>query len=44
MDADVLSLILKGEHDQHIEADSVHAPISQVAQGTTLIGAYSCNI
>ena len=34
----------EGEHDQHIDADSVCALISQVAQGTTLTGAYPCNI
>ena len=34
----------KGEHDQHMEADSVFAPISQVVQGTTLMEACSCNI
>ena len=44
VDVDTLSHIWKGEHDQHIEADSVHALISQMTQGTTLIEAYSCNI
>ena len=44
VDADVLSHILKREHDQHIEADSVHGLISQAVQDTTLIVAYSCNI
>ena len=44
VDADALSHILREEHNQHIEADSVHALISQVAQGTTLIEAYFCNI
>ena len=34
----------KGEHDQHMEADLVHALISQAGQGTTLMEAYSCNI
>ena len=32
------------EHDQHIKADSVHAIISQEAQGTTLMEAYSYHI
>ena len=31
VDADALSHIPKGEHDQHIEADLVHALISQAA-------------
>ena len=44
MDADALSCITKGEHDEHIEANSVHALISQVVQGTTLMEAYSCHI
>ena len=44
VDADVLSHILRKEHNQHIEADPVHALISHVAQCTTLIKAYSCNI
>ena len=44
VDAGALSHILRGEHDHHIEADSVHAPISQAAQGTTLMEAYSCYI
>ena len=37
VDAGPLSHIPKGEHDQHIEADSVHALISQAVQGTTLM-------
>ena len=44
MDADALSCIPRGEHDQHIEAYSVPALISQAAQGTAPIEAYSCNI
>ena len=44
MDVDALSHIKKGEHDQHMETDSVCALISQVVQGTTLMEAYSCNI
>ena len=44
IDADALSCILREEHDQHVEADSVHALISHVVQGTTLIEAYSYNI
>ena len=44
VDSDALSHIPKGEHDQHIEVDSVQALISQAAQGTTLMEAYSCNI
>ena len=40
----ILYLTFWGEHDQHIEADTVSALISQVVQGTTLIEAYSCNI
>ena len=43
-DPDALSYILKREHDQHIETNSVHALIFQVVQGTTLMEAYSCNI
>ena len=39
----MLSCIMRGEHDQHIEADSVCVLISQVAQGTTLMEAHSCN-
>ena len=35
----MLSHILKGKHDQHIETNSVHALISQVVQGTTLMEA-----
>ena len=44
VDADALFHILRGEHNQLIEADSVHALISQVAQSTTLIEAYTCNM
>ena len=44
VDADTLSNILRKEPDQHIEADSAHALISHVTQGTTLIESYSCNI
>ena len=44
VDADALSHIPMGDHNQHIDADSVHALISQAAQGTTLIGAYFCNM
>ena len=44
VDVDALSHNPVGEHDQHIEADSVHAQISEVALGTTLMEAYSCNI
>ena len=41
----ILSPAFQGEeHDQHIEADSVHALISQVAQGATMMEAYFCNI
>ena len=43
VDVDVLSCIPRG-HNQHIEADSVHTLISQAAQGTTLIEAFSCNV
>ena len=43
VDVDAL-LHSEGEHGQHIEADSVHALISQVVQGINLIEAYSCNI
>ena len=42
--AEALSQIPRGEHDQHIEADSDHALISQVAQGATLLEVYSCKI
>ena len=44
VDVDALSLIPKGEHDQHIEADSVCAQISEAVQATTLIEAYFCNV
>ena len=44
VDANALYYTPSEEHDQHIEADSVCALISHVAQGTTLIEAYSCNI
>ena len=44
VDVDALTCIWRGEHNQHIKADSVHALISQVAHGITLIEAYSCNI
>ena len=44
VDANALTCILMGEHNHHMEADSLCALISQVAQGTTLIEAYSCNI
>ena len=44
VDADALSHIPRGRHNQHIEAYSVHVLISQVVQDTTLIKAYSCNI
>ena len=44
MDADALSHILRGEHNQHIKADLVCALISQAALGTTLLEAYSLNI
>ena len=35
VDSDALSCILKGENDHHMEADLVHALISQLAQDTT---------
>ena len=44
LDVDALSHIMRWEHDQHTEAESVHALIVQVVQGSTLIEAYSCNI
>ena len=44
MDADALSCIPKGEYDQCIEVESVHALISQAVQGTILMEAYSCNV
>ena len=44
MDADALSYIPKGEYDQHIKKDSVHALICQSVQGTTVMEAYSCNV
>ena len=44
VDTDALSHILRKEHSQHIEADSVCALISYATQGTTLIEVYSCNI
>ena len=44
VNADALSCIPKGKHNKHIEANLVLALISQVAQGTTLMEAYSCNI
>ena len=44
VDVDALSHILRGEHNQHIEADLVHSIISQAAQGTNLIEAYPYNI
>ena len=44
VNVDVLSNILRVELNHHIEAHSVYALISQVAQGSTLIEAYSCNI
>ena len=44
VDADAPSCIPKGEHDQHIEADSVCSLISQAVQGTTLMEAYYCNV
>ena len=44
VDMGVLSCIPREKHDQHIEADSVCALISHVAQGTTLIEAYSFSI
>ena len=44
VDVDAPSHILREEHDQHIEADSVHALISQATQGITLIEAYTCYI
>ena len=37
VDADALSHIPKGEHDQHIEADSVCALISQAVQSRALL-------
>ena len=43
-DVDALSHLLREEHNQHIEADSVCAMISQASQGTTLIEAYSCKV
>ena len=42
--ADALPHILRKVHNQHIEADSVHALISHVTQGITLTEAYSCNV
>ena len=44
VDGDALSHIPREDHDQHIEADTVWALISNVTQGTTLIGTYSYNI
>ena len=44
VDVDALSHTLRGEHNQHIEADSVCVLISQTAQGTTLTEACSWNI
>ena len=44
VDADALSHIPRGEHDQHIEADSVYVLISQAEHGTTLMEDCSCNI
>ena len=44
VDADTLSHIQRGEHDQHIEVDSVNALISQVVQGITLMEAHSSNV
>ena len=44
VEADALSHIPKGAYDQCIEAESVHALISQAVQGTTLMEAYSCNV
>ena len=44
VDVDALSCIPKGEYNQHIETDSVHALISQAVQDTTLMEAYSCNV
>ena len=44
MDVYALSCIPKGEHDQHMEANLIHTLISQLAQGTTLMEAYSCII
>ena len=44
VDADALFYIPKEEHDQHIEANSGHALIFQVEQGTNLMEAYFCNI
>ena len=44
VDADALYYILREEHNQHIEDDSVCAQISQAVQGITLIEAYCCNI
>ena len=43
-DLDTLFHIPRKEQDQHIKADSSHALISHVVQGTTLIEAYYCNI
>ena len=43
-DVDALSHILNGENDHHLDSDSVCALISQAAQGTTMMEAYSCNI
>ena len=40
----MLSPTFQGEACQHIEADPVCALILQMAQGTTLMEAYSCNI
>ena len=44
VNVDALSSIPRRKHNQYIEADSVCALISQVAQCTTLIEASSCNI
>ena len=44
VDAHALSHIPGEEHNQHIDADSVHVLISHVVQGSTLIEAYFCNI
>ena len=44
VDADALSHIPKGKNYQHIEVDSICSLISQAAQGTTMMEAYSCNI
>ena len=44
VDADALSCIMWGDHDQHIKAEMVQAIISNAIQVSIIVEAYSSNV